>query len=235
MISKRKTHFFNEVYANKNRYLKPKEIFIHLIKILKKEKLNKKLSVIDIGCANGELLYNLFKNFKDLNLTGLDVDKKLIQKAKKKCPDQIVFKQGDITKKINNLGKFDIIILSGVLSIFDKGEKIIKNLFSILKPKGRIFIFDSLNIYSFNLYIKSEDIKKRKKKIWFKNMYCTKFFEDTAKKFKKKCKFFEFRLKVNLKKNKDNLRLGWTEILSKKKIVTNGLGIIQNQFWVKIY
>ena len=40
---------------------------------------------------------------------------------------------------------------------------------------------------------------------------------------------------LQTKKNKNNLRLGWTEILSGKKIVTNGLGLIQNQFWIKIF
>ena len=79
-LKKNKTHFFNEVYEKQNRYIKPKEIFIKLIKIFKKEKLNKNLSVIDVGCANGELLYNLHKNFKNLNLTGIDVDKKLLKK-----------------------------------------------------------------------------------------------------------------------------------------------------------
>ena len=34
---KNKTHFFNEVYTKKDRYIKPKEIFINLIKILKKK------------------------------------------------------------------------------------------------------------------------------------------------------------------------------------------------------
>ena len=75
----------------------------------------------------------------------------------------IKFIKGDISKKIKNLGKFDIIILSGVMSIFDNGDKIMKNLFSILKPNGRIFIFESLNIYSFNLYIKSEEIRKKER------------------------------------------------------------------------
>ena len=81
-------------------------------------------------------------------------------KAKKMCSPNIEFKKGNISKKINNIGKFDIVIFSGVLSIFNDGEKILKNLFSLLKPKGKVFIFDSFNIYSYNLYIKSETKKK---------------------------------------------------------------------------
>ena len=151
------------------------------------------------------------------------------------CPNDIFFHKKDISKKIVGIGKFDIIILSGVLSIFSDGEKIIKNLISLLKPNGKIFIFEALNTYSYNLFIKSENLNVAPKSIWFKNMYSTNFIKKVAKKNKKKCKFFKFKLKTKLKKNKTNLNIGWTEYLSGKKIITNGLGIIQNQFWVKIY
>ena len=42
---------------------KPKEIFTYLIKLLKKKSKRRNISLIDIGCANGELLYHLGKNF----------------------------------------------------------------------------------------------------------------------------------------------------------------------------
>ena len=64
-----------------------------------------------------------------------------------------------------------------------------KNLFSLLKPKGKIFIFDSLNINSHNLYIKSEEIKKNKKRIWYKNMYCTDFLRTFQRSSKKSVDF----------------------------------------------
>ncbi len=231
----KKIHFFNSIYEKKNRYEKPKEIFSFLIRLLKNEKINKNSSIIDVGCSNGELLFNIEKNFKKLNLVGIDVDSKLLLKARKMCSPNIDFKKGNISKKINNIGKFDIVIFSGVLSIFNDGEKILKNLFSLLKPKGKVFIFDSFNIYSYNLYIKSETKKNNKNIIWYKNMYSTDFIKNFSKKLKKKTIFYEFRLKKKLKKNKKNLNYGWTEFLSGKKIITSGLGLIQNQFWVKIY
>ena len=104
------------------------------------------------------------------------------------------------------------------MSIFDNGDKIMTNLFSILKPNGRIFIFDSLNIYSFNFISNLRRSKKKEKDIWFKNMYSTQFFKDTAKRFKKKCKFFEFRLKMDLKKKiKKILDLDGLKYCRKKK------------------
>ncbi len=80
---------------------------------------------MDIGCSNGELLYNLKKNFKKISLYGIDIDQNLLTKAKKKCSKDIKFKKGNIFRGIKGIGRFDIIILSGVLSIFKDGKKII--------------------------------------------------------------------------------------------------------------
>jgi ubiquinone/menaquinone biosynthesis C-methylase UbiE len=226
-------YFINDVY-HKKKYNNPKEIFSFLTKLLNKE--NKKdLSLIDVGCASGELLYHLKKKFPNYKLTGIDIDDKLLSLAKKFCSKDISFKKMNVANIKKNVGKFDIVILSGVLSIFSNAEIVLKNLIKILKPKGKIFIFESLNTYSFNLKIKSESFKKNKKIIFYKNIYSTDFIKRFALKNDKKCKFFPVELKINLKKNKKNLIYGWTEYLSKKKIVTSGLGIIHNQFWTKIY
>ena len=187
-----------------------------------------------MGCANGELLFHLSKNFPTFDLTGVDVDKHLLKRAKSSCPKNIKFKQINVLKLEKKLKKFDIIVISGVLSIFKNADKILNNLLKILKPKGSIYIFESVNLYSYNLQIKAETYKKNKKIIWNKYMYSTDFFNRFALQHRMKCSFFPIKLRINLKKNKKNLQYGWTEYLSNKKIVTNGLGIIQNQSWIKI-
>jgi trans-aconitate methyltransferase len=74
----------DSLYLKENRYDKSKESFKFLINLLKKKiKKNKRYSLIDVGCANGELIFQLEKNFKNLDITGLDVRKDLIDKAKK--------------------------------------------------------------------------------------------------------------------------------------------------------
>ena len=229
----KKISYLNETYHKKKRD-KPKEIFTYLIKLLKKKSKRRNISLIDIGCANGELLYHLGKNFPEFNLTGIDVDKDLLNIAKKTCPKNIKFEQMNVLKLKKKIKKYDIIVISGVLSIFEDAEKILNNLLKILKPKGLVYIFESLNLYSYNLQIKATTYKKRKKIIWNKYMYSKDFFNRFANKHKMKCSFFPVRLNINLKKDKKNLQYGWTEYLSNKKIVTSGLGIIQNQFWTKL-
>ena len=97
-ISKTK-RLHDSLYLKENRYRKPKENFKFLMKLLsQRTDKNKNYKLIDIGCANGELLWNLKRKFKNLDLYGLDVRYDLIQKAKKICKDAQFF-QRDITKK----------------------------------------------------------------------------------------------------------------------------------------
>tara|TARA_B110000027_G_C16033442_1_gene261980 strand:+ start:79 stop:765 length:687 start_codon:yes stop_codon:yes gene_type:complete len=224
-------NYINDIYLKKNRYLKPKDNFKELIKLIKLDKPKKNSRLIDVGCANGELLFNIKKEFPNLDLHGVDVDQHLINRAKFVCSKEINFKNKDITKAIK-LGKFDYVICCGVLSIFKDGEKILKNLQSLLKPQGKIFIFDSLNKFSYNLHIKATN-SQNKEFLMYKNMYSVKFIQDFYK--NKKNKVYPFFLKKKLKKNTKNYIYNWTEVINNKNIVTSGLGLFQNQFWIKIY
>ena len=92
----------DKFYLQEDRYKKTKDSFKLLIKILKsKININKNYDVLDIGCANGELIYNLEKNFKNFKISGTDVRQDLLNKAKRKNLKKIDFFRSDISKKIN--------------------------------------------------------------------------------------------------------------------------------------
>ena len=230
-----KRDFINEIYIKRSKYFKPKENFAKLIKLISKDSPKLNFSLLDVGCANGELLFNLQKEFKQANLTGIDVDQKVLEKAKKFYPKNIIFKKKSAASSQFSNKKFDYIICCGVLSIFKDGEKILKNLKNNLKKDGKIFIFDSFNKYFFNLDIFAKDYKNKKIRIFQKNVYSIQFIEKFFKRKKMKVKSYPFYLKTNLKKNKKDLIYNWTESASGKKIVTSGLGILQYQYWLKIY
>ena len=118
-------------YKNEKRFSNPKLSFIELLKILKAKPSD---SILDIGCANGELLYYLKKKYKENKLSGFELLPSLIKIAKKNLPKTINIHKIDITKKIDIDEKFDIIIISGVISIFDDYKKPMKALLKILKP-----------------------------------------------------------------------------------------------------
>ena len=74
----------DSLYLRENRYKKPKDFAKHIDQTLKKNiKKNKKYRVLDVGCAAGELLYLLEQKYKNFELTGVDIRKDLLKKAKK--------------------------------------------------------------------------------------------------------------------------------------------------------
>ncbi len=125
-------------------------------------------SVLDIGCGLGAYV-NYFENLKiNLKYTGLDINPKMIEGAKKKYP-KIEFILGDvfsIKDKINDRS-FDYIILSGALNLradnqFKKIERTMFELFKIAK-KGIALNFLSMfaeNILANEYYCNPVDILK---------------------------------------------------------------------------
>ena len=84
------------LYLKENRYKNPKENFKFVMKLIKQRiNKNKKYKLLDIGCANGELLWNLNRQFKNLDLYGLDIRYDLIQKAKKACKGIKFFRKNE--------------------------------------------------------------------------------------------------------------------------------------------
>lgn len=70
----------DKIYLKSNRYNKPKEKDKLLLKIIKlRNQKSKKLKILDIGCANGELIYFLNKNLKNVEIHGYEIRKDLIK------------------------------------------------------------------------------------------------------------------------------------------------------------
>ena len=225
----------DKIYLKSNLYKKPKENHKFLQKILKKRLSRKKTyDVIDIGCANGELLSYLRKKNKNLNLTGVDIRQDLINKAKKNLPKDITLRKMNFNSKLNSFKKFDIIICSGVISIFDDLKIFFDNIKKIKKQSTKFYFFGGYNDYDYDVSIKYVDLNMKKKIYqtgW--NIWSVK----TMRKFfgKKKYKKHYFNIGFDLKKNQKDLIRSWTIKIGKKRYSTNGLMIIQNQMWLEVY
>tara|TARA_B110000003_G_scaffold276186_1_gene321370 strand:+ start:2049 stop:2759 length:711 start_codon:yes stop_codon:yes gene_type:complete len=229
-----RTH--DKLYLKENRYNKPKEMFKFIEKkALNRNSINKK--ICDFGCAAGEFLFYLNKKKSNNEYTGIDIRKDLLKKAKKYVP-QAIFKRGSVlNKNINKKNIFDISFLIGVHPIFDDFRKCFSNLIYWTKPKGEIFICDMFNPHPVDVIIKyrlSKDYKKNAFETgWniFSKESVIKFLKKNRK--VKSYKFEEFVMPFHLKQQKDPVR-SWTVAMNKKKVMINGLSIIQPQTLLKI-
>ncbi|WP_058486204.1 class I SAM-dependent methyltransferase [Defluviitalea phaphyphila] len=121
-----------------------------------------KLDILDVGCSTGEL--DIFLGKKGHNVLGIDLDKKMIEIAKDKIKGEalkVEFKVMNMEELETNLSenKFDIVICIGNtlvhLSDIYKIKKVLKQMFSLLNPGGKII----LQIINYDRII-AKDIKK---------------------------------------------------------------------------
>lgn len=91
--------------------------------------------VLDIGCGNGSLAKDIAKVAK--SVLGVDIDDKLIEKAKKKngAPN-LEYKALDATKDLSDQ-KFDVIVMSNVLEHIEYRVDFLKK----IKPLANKFLF----------------------------------------------------------------------------------------------
>ena len=231
----KRTH--DDLYLSEKRYKKPKQSFLEFLKLIKPIKNKNILKVLDIGCANGELISNLNRNYNFFEIVGYDTHTKLINLCKSKFNKFARFKKVDIAKKINIKEKFDIVIISGVISIFDSLDIIFKNLIKLLNKKGKIFIFNHFNEYPIEVLIKYRTNDKNSRFLqsgW--NIHSIakikRYFERVGFKIKQ----HKFRPIKGIKRHRKDPVRSWTFKNDKKEnLITNGLSILQNQFWLEIY
>lgn len=159
---------YNRYYEENNRYnslptqdtfsIKVYEKIIGLIR----KYIDKNDNVLDIGCGSGNLL-KFMKLDGYNNLTGLDPAQKSIDNL---LELGIRGKIGNIYDEIDDddRGKFDVIILSGVLEHLYDLNSAMKNLVLYLRPGGKVlcFIPNALEYYMYPLplpnYINIEHI-----------------------------------------------------------------------------
>ena len=103
-------------------------------------------NVLDAGTGTGHRIVNVALNYKKTHFLGLDFSKKSIQFAQKLAKkNQVVnieFHVANLLKKINSKQKFDVVLSMGVLHHLSNPDKGLKNILSVLKKNGILFLRD---------------------------------------------------------------------------------------------
>jgi len=128
--------YYDQIYLKRKDYKKEAEVIKGVIKQFE-EKGSKNL--LDVGCGTGEHLKHLSSKFK---CTGMDVNKSMINIAKKKVPNA-KFKIADMVK-FSLKEKFDVITCLfsaiGYVETFNNMVKTLENFHKHLSGKGLLIV-----------------------------------------------------------------------------------------------
>jgi len=148
-----------EIYLNEDRYEEPKEIFKVVRNLVDQNGgISKGSTVCDIGCATGEFLYYLSREFPEANYRGYDIMPDLLDQAREKVHG-VEFHVGSVLdESLIPSSSIDIAFLLGVHYIFDDFEPTFANLISWTRPGGRIYIVGLFNPHPIDVWIKYRQV-----------------------------------------------------------------------------
>jgi len=142
------------IYLEEDYYKNKKEVFSFLIDILK-ERIENNYSLLDLGCARGELLYHIKNELPNYtNLFGIDYSYRLIAGAKEqKFLSDINFDIGDAENfSINQ--PVDFIVCAGVTGFFDSLDKLFYGISTHLNEGGSALILHLFNEFDIDVLVK---------------------------------------------------------------------------------
>lgn len=222
------------VYLTDDRYEEPKEIFKVLLNIAKDvEALNEGSTVCDFGCATGEFLYFLSKEFPEALYTGYDVVPELVQQAIARVLG-VEFKLGSVLQSdLCSRHSVDLAFMLGVHSIFESFEESVVNLINWTRPGGHIYVFGLFNTHPVDVWVQyrlgTETNPNHREPGWniFSQTSVSRFIDHQIGAGKHR--FIPFEMPFDLKPNPSDPIRTWTfmDDLGTRRL-TNGLSLICN-------
>lgn len=106
--------------------------------LLEKVILENNNSILDVACGNATFL-EMLSNKYDIKGYGIDISEKMIENAKKRCPDMTFeISNCDHTSFKNQI--FDVVTVCAAYHHFPDTSAFAKEINRILKPKGLLYI-----------------------------------------------------------------------------------------------
>ena len=223
-----------EAYLDLTRELKFQEQFIidKVSNCLKKK--DKNLKIVDLGCGDGLLIRSLSSKFPYHAFQGFDLSNQLIEIAKSRGNKNNLSYAVKDCRSIKDY-KVDVIIASGILSIFDDWEFILKKWMDILYKDGCIFIFGGFNPFDIDVKIKFRN--NFKSDDWQTGLDLISI--ETLKKFSIKNKINlknlgEFRVPIEIPKSDNPIRGFTIKDYDGSNLVINGAVQVRRFFLFKL-
>ena len=214
-----------ETYLGTDRATAEKDIYRFLHGMLQSDTFIPK-TILDMGCATGDLLIYLSKYYPHATISGLDFEENLIQAAREReALRKADMRVGDVMGA--RLGKYQLVLCFGMIGIFDSFEPLLEKLVEHAEPAGRIYIQGLLNPDDIDVRIAYRD--NLNDKDWMRgfNIFSRKRVKDWCSERNLISRFHDFHMVSDLPRRPRLPHRAYTvDLANGKRRVTNGLCLL---------
>ena len=194
---------------------------------------SEKFSVLDIGCADAGFLKFVKEAFQN-TWCWVGHRPHFVEEAKSRNLDGFEFIEADMMES-PKVGKFDLVIASGVLTIYDDIDAAVAWFASCLKKQGTLICFTRVNEANVDVrsYFKlvGNDVSSAEYEAGM-NSYSKLSIFGSFEANGLKCDIVDFQLSIDLPATDDPVRSYTIQTKSGERIVANGANLIANQKFV---
>ena len=215
----------------------PKFHEIELLKLIKKNQIDDYTKVLDIGCASGSFLSLISKEFPKLSYSGFDISEKLISDARDNLSTIDVNLRVSDALSFTPEHKYDLIIASGVLSIFEDLSPL-KLWSSWLAERGNLYIFGRFNTKDIDTIIRFRNHYQGKVENtpWEGGLtaFSLKYVKEYLASIGLKSKFIRFNFPEKLSISDNPIRTYTVDTIDDQKLIINGANTIAEHYFLVI-
>jgi ubiquinone/menaquinone biosynthesis C-methylase UbiE len=149
----------DDIYIGEDRRGDPRQTHLRIAELLSEAGMPGGAELLDIGCATGDLLHHLACHFPQWRLFGLDVSETMIGIARSRVP-KARFQCGSAEQgSLFESGRFDAVVMSGVLNCFDEIDQILASLVDWTRAGGTVILADMLNPHPIDVVMRHRRVK----------------------------------------------------------------------------
>ena len=140
------------IYQAEDYLNNPKDQFKRILQWVRANTIpTETYSLLDLGCARGELIHYLLNNTDNVTFTGVDYSKSLITAAKENIDAEFV--NHNIEEYIPDT-KYDFVVICGVIEYLDDPSVIMDRIANCLKAGGKCLILNIFNEYDVDVRVR---------------------------------------------------------------------------------
>lgn len=191
-------------------------------------------ALLDVGCASGSFLEALRTAFPAARLEGLEISEELIALANERLAGMDVRIHVGDACAFQPPRRYDIIIASGILSVFDDPFPVLETWMNWLADDGRLIVFGRFNSAPIDTRIHYRS--RVKPNGWETGL--SSYSVDTVREFIESkggaASFSRFRLPFDLPPTDDPIRTYTALLANGERLVTNGANIVAEHFYLTV-